>query len=112
MTVINTNTAAINAQHNLSKVQSSMDEAMARLSSGKRINAAADDAAGLSIATRMESQIIGMQMTMRNANDGISLVSSVEGALQEYKHSSAYVRIECASFQLNLQRQRSRCATR
>ena len=83
MTVINTNTAAINAQHNLSKVQSSMDEAMARLSSGKRINAAADDAAGLSIATRMESQIIGMQMTMRNANDGISLVSSVEGALQE-----------------------------
>ena len=83
MTVINTNTAAINAQYNLNKVQGSMEDAMERLSSGKRINSAADDAAGLAISARMESQVRGLQMSIRNANDGISLVQSVEGALQE-----------------------------
>jgi len=83
MTVINTNTAAIKAQFNLNKVQTAMDQSMERLSSGKRINSAADDAAGLSIASRMESQIRGLQMSIRNASDGISLVQSVEGGLQE-----------------------------
>lgn len=83
MTVINTNTAALNAQFNLKKVQSSMDEAMAALSSGKRINSAADDAAGIAIATRMESQIRGLNQAMRNASDGQALVSTAEGAMDE-----------------------------
>jgi len=83
MTVINTNTASINAQYNLSKVQKSMDEAMQALSSGKRITSAADDAAGLSIVTRMESQIRGLSQAMRNAADGQSLVDTAEGAMDE-----------------------------
>jgi len=83
MTVINTNTAAMNAQYNLSKVQSSMDEAMAALSSGKRINSASDDAAGIAIATRMESQVRGLNQAMRNAADGQALVSTAEGAMDE-----------------------------
>ena len=83
MTVINTNTAALNAQYNLGKVQNSMDEAMAALSSGKRINSASDDAAGIAIATRMESQIRGLNQAMRNAADGQSMVSTAEGAMDE-----------------------------
>lgn len=83
MTVINTNTAAINAQYNLSKVQSAMDDAMSALSSGKRINSAADDAAGLSIITRMESQVRGLNQAMRNAADGQSMVDTAEGAMDE-----------------------------
>ena len=83
MTVINTNTAAINAQYNLSKVQSAMDDAMSALSSGKRITSAADDAAGLSIVTRMESQVRGLNQAMRNAADGISMVDTAEGAMDE-----------------------------
>ena len=83
MTVINTNTAALGAQYNLKKVQSSMDEAMAALSSGKRINSAADDAAGIAIATRMESQVRGLNQAMRNAADGQSLVATAEGAMDE-----------------------------
>ena len=83
MTVINTNTAALNAQYNLKNVQSSMDEAMAALSSGKRINSAADDAAGIAIATRMESQVRGLNQAMRNAADGQSLVATAEGAMDE-----------------------------
>jgi len=83
MTVINTNTAALNAQYNLKKVQSSMDQAMEALSSGKRINSASDDAAGIAIATRMESQIRGLNQAMRNAADGQSLVGTAEGAIDE-----------------------------
>ena len=83
MTVINTNTAAINAQYNLSKVQSAMDDAMSALSSGKRINSAADDAAGIAIATRMEAQVRGLNQAMRNAADGISLANTAEGAMDE-----------------------------
>ena len=83
MTVINTNTAAINAQYNLSKVQSAMDDAMSALSSGKRITSAADDAAGLNIITRMESQVRGLNQAMRNAADGQSMVDTAEGAMEE-----------------------------
>ena len=83
MTVINTNTAALNAQYNLSKVQSSMDDAMEALSSGKRITSAADDAAGLSIVTRMESQVRGLNQAMRNAADGQSVVDTAEGSMDE-----------------------------
>ena len=83
MTVINTNTAAINAQYNLSKVQSAMDDAMSALSSGKRINSAADDAAGIAISSRMEAQVRGLNQAMRNAADGQSLIDTAEGAMDE-----------------------------
>jgi len=83
MTVINTNTASINAQYNLNKVNQEMEKAMEQLSSGKRINSAADDAAGLAISTRMESQIKGLGQAMRNAADGQALIDTTEGAHQE-----------------------------
>ncbi|MDC1333626.1 flagellin [Planktomarina temperata] len=83
MTVINTNTASINAQFNLNKVNKEMEKAMEQLSSGKRINSAGDDAAGIGIAARMESQVRGLNQAMRNAADGQSLVDTAEGAMDE-----------------------------
>lgn len=81
--VITTNTNSLNAQRNLSKSQMNLSSAMERLSSGLRINKAADDAAGLAIASRMTTQINGLTQASRNANDGISLASTAEGALSE-----------------------------
>lgn len=81
--VINTNSASLNAQRNLSKSQTTLSTAMERLSSGLRINKAADDAAGLAISSRMTTQINGLNQASRNANDGISLASTAEGALSE-----------------------------
>src|SRR5574337_1234037 len=78
---INTNLASLNAQRNLTASQSSLQTSMQRLSSGLRINSAKDDAAGLAIATRMDSQVRGMNVAIRNANDGISLSQTAEGAL-------------------------------
>ncbi|OSM03924.1 flagellin [Magnetofaba australis] len=80
---INTNVQAIRAQRNLTSVATDLSTTFQRLSSGVRINSAADDAAGLSIATRMSSQIRGLNMASRNANDAISLVQVAEGALDE-----------------------------
>jgi len=79
--VINTNIAALNAQRNLSGSQSSLMTSMQRLSSGLRVNSAKDDAAGLAIAERMNAQVRGMSVAVRNANDGISLAQTAEGAL-------------------------------
>ena len=81
--VINTNYAAVLARKNLASVQREMDKSVERLSSGKRINNAADDAAGSAIAGRMESQIRGLTMGIRHAKDGQSLVGTSEGAMQE-----------------------------
>ncbi len=81
--VINTNVASLNSQRQLVKSGGELNEAMERLSSGKRVNTAADDAAGLAIANRMTSQIRGLDQAVRNANDGISLVQTAEGALDE-----------------------------
>ena len=81
--VINTNYAAVLARKNLDGVQKEMDKSVERLSSGRRINNAADDAAGSAIAGRMESQIRGLTMGIRHAKDGQSLVGTVEGAMQE-----------------------------
>ena len=81
--VINTNYAAVLARKNLAEVQRQMDKSVERLSSGKRINNASDDAAGSAIAGRMESQIRGLTMGIRHAKDGQSLVSTSEGAMQE-----------------------------
>jgi flagellin len=80
---INTNVASLNAQRNLGNSQSSLNTSMERLSSGLRINSASDDAAGLGISDRMTSQIRGLNQAVRNANDGISLAQTAEGALQE-----------------------------
>jgi flagellin len=78
---INTNLVSLNAQRNLSMSQSSLATSMQRLSSGLRVNSAKDDAAGLAIAERMNSQVRGMNVAVRNANDGISLAQTAEGAL-------------------------------
>ena len=78
---INTNLSSLNAQRNLSSSQMSLATSMQRLSSGLRVNSAKDDAAGLAIADRMNSQIRGSTVAIRNANDGISLAQTAEGAL-------------------------------
>ncbi len=78
---INTNIASLNAQRNLNTSQASLATSMQRLSSGLRVNSAKDDAAGLAIAERMNAQVRGMNVAIRNANDGISLAQTAEGAL-------------------------------
>ena len=81
--VISTNLASLNAQRNLNSSQAGLQTALQRLSSGLRINSARDDAAGLAISQRFTSQINGLNQAVRNANDGISLAQTAEGALQE-----------------------------
>ena len=81
--VINTNIASLNAQRQLVNSGNELATAMERLSSGKRINTAADDAAGLAISNRMTAQVRGLNQAVRNANDGISLIQTAEGALDE-----------------------------
>jgi flagellin len=81
--VINTNVASLNAQRQLMSSGNALDRATERLSSGNRINSAKDDAAGLAISNRMTSQVRGLDQAVRNANDGISLIQTAEGALQE-----------------------------
>jgi flagellin len=83
MTVINTNTAATITANAITKNERAMSQAMERLSTGQRINSAADDAAGLAISSRMTSQINGLNMAVRNANDAISMVQTSEGAMIE-----------------------------
>jgi flagellin len=83
MTVINTNVSALRAQNSSRVANNMLGEAMNRLSSGKRINNAKDDAAGLAIATRMDAKARGLTQAIRNANDGISLAQTAEGAMGE-----------------------------
>lgn len=83
MTVINSNSSALRAQNGSRMANQALQTAMSRLSSGKRINTAADDAAGLAISNSMTSQITGMNQAIRNSNDGISLVQTADGALDE-----------------------------
>lgn len=78
---INTNVMSLNSQRNLNMSQNSLATSMQRLSSGMRVNSARDDAAGLAVAERMNTQVRGAQVAVRNANDGISLLQTVEGAL-------------------------------
>ncbi len=84
---INTNLASMNAQRNLATSQASLSTSLQRLSSGMRVNSAKDDAAGLAIAERMSSQTRGMNVAVRNANDGISLSQTAEGALGKVSDS-------------------------
>ena len=83
MTVINTNVKALVAQNALKVNSRSLNATMEQLSTGKRVNSAKDDAAGLAISSRMTSQIRGLDQAVRNANDGISLLQTAEGALIE-----------------------------
>jgi flagellin len=85
--IINTNLQSLNAQRNLNSSQSSLAVAMQRLSSGMRVNSAKDDAAGLAIATRMDTQVRGSNVAIRNANDGISLAQVADGALSKVTDS-------------------------
>ncbi|MGG1903064.1 flagellin [Enterobacter ludwigii] len=90
--VINTNALSLMAQNNLNKSQSSLGTAIQRLSSGMRINSAKDDAAGLAISNRFTSSIRGMTQAARNANDGISLAQTTEGALEEVTENMQRIR--------------------
>ena len=81
--VINTNISSISASRNLATTRADLERSMERLSSGKRINGAKDDAAGMSVVTRMKAQISSLNQAVRNANDGISLVSTFDGAADE-----------------------------
>jgi flagellin len=84
---INTNIASLNAQRNLNASQGSLATSMQRLSSGLRVNSAKDDAAGLAIAERMNAQVRGMNVAQRNANDGISMSQTADGALAQVSNS-------------------------
>ncbi len=92
MQVINTNVASLNAQRNLSESSGSLATSLQRLSSGLRINSAKDDAAGLAISERMTSQIRGLNQAARNANDGISLAQTAEGAMAEVTNNLQRIR--------------------
>lgn len=92
MTVINTNSAALRAQNGSRMAEASLKTAMERLSTGKRINSAKDDAAGLAIASTMTASIRGMSQAIRNANDGISLAQTAEGALNEVSNMLQRIR--------------------
>jgi flagellin len=89
---INTNVASLSAQNQLQKSQDLSNQALERLSSGLRINSAKDDAAGLAISTRFQSQIRGLDVAQRNANDGISLAQTAEGALDEITNNLQRIR--------------------
>lgn len=92
MSVINTNISALIGQNNLNEAKSSLQTSMERLSSGLRINSAKDDAAGQAIANRMSAQITGMNQASRNANDGISLVQTMEGGLNQINDNLQRIR--------------------
>ena len=92
MAVINTNTLSLTTQNNLTKSQSSLGTSIERLSSGLRINSAKDDAAGQAIANRFTSNINGLTVAARNANDGISLAQTAEGALGEINNNLQRIR--------------------
>lgn len=92
MSVINTNITAMIGQQNLGRSQSALQTSMERLSSGLRINSAKDDAAGQAIANRMSSQITGLSQAQRNANDGISVAQTAEGALNQINDNLQRVR--------------------
>jgi len=81
--VINTNVASLNAQRSLAKSGAELSTAMERLSSGKKINSAADDAAGFAIAERMTAQVRGLNMAAKNANDGLSMLATIENATND-----------------------------
>ena len=89
---VNTNVSSLNAQRQMMSSSNGLDRAFERLSSGLRINSAKDDAAGLQISNRLQSQIMGLDQGIRNANDGISLAQTAEGAMDEITNAFQRVR--------------------
>lgn len=87
---VNSNISSLNAQRQLTNATNELGTSYERLSSGKRINSAKDDAAGLQISSRLTSQINGLNQASRNANDGISLAQTAEGALAVCEYSTTY----------------------
>ena len=98
---VNTNVSSLNAQRQLSKSSTSLDTSFQRLSSGFRINSAKDDAAGMQIANRLTSQVNGLNQGNRNANDGISLAQTAEGALDEVTSMFQRIRTLCSNKRSN-----------
>jgi len=92
MTVINTNVAALSARVSALKATQGQEQAMARLSSGKRINAAADDAAGLAVASKMTSQLRGVNMAIRNNQDGVGLIQTAESGMETIRNMVLRIR--------------------
>jgi len=90
--VVNTNVLALNSHRNLSKVGMAQAKASSRLSSGLRVNSAADDAAGLAISEKMRAQIRGLDMATKNTQDGISMIQTAEGGLQEIENMAQRIR--------------------
>lgn len=90
--VINTNVMSLNAQRNLNKSQGNLQTSLQRLSSGLRINSAKDDAAGLAVSMQMSSQVKGLNQAVRNANDGVSMIQTAEGAMAESQNMLLRVR--------------------
>ena len=108
--VINTNMMSLNAQRSLNRSQGSMQTSLERLSSGLRINRAKDDAAGLAISERITSQVRGLDQAIRNANDGISLVQTAEGAMEEMANALQRMRelaVQAANGTYNLSDRKS-----
>jgi len=104
---INTNIMSLNAQRNLNRTQGELASTIQRLSSGLRINSSKDDAAGLAIATRMTTQVNGLSVAIRNANDGISIAQTAEGALDEMAKSlirANDLALQAASYNTNADR--------
>tara|TARA_Y100000034_G_C6844353_1_gene382332 strand:+ start:835 stop:1311 length:477 start_codon:yes stop_codon:yes gene_type:complete len=95
--IVNTNVSSLNAQRQMMTSSLGLDQAFERLSSGLRINSAADDAAGLQISDRLQSQILGLNQGNRNANDGISVAQTAEGGMEEI--TSSFQRIRTLSAQ-------------
>src|SRR5690242_1682498 len=91
--VINTNVASLNAQRNLNGSQTLLGKAIQRLSSGVRINSAADDAAGLAISDRMTTQVGGLNQAVRNANDGVSMLQTADSALGTVSQALQRIRV-------------------
>jgi len=90
--IVNTNVASLFDQRTLGKTNTQLNTALQRLSSGLRINSARDDAAGLALATRFSAQITGLEQANRNANDGISMLQTAEGALDEVTNGLQRIR--------------------
>ncbi len=99
MTVINTNISANIARDAIGRNDRAMATSMERLSTGLRINSAKDDAAGLAIANRMAGQISGLNMAKRNANDGISMIQTIEGATKEWRMVTRFTAVRRSSRQ-------------
>ncbi|MDA9054531.1 flagellin, partial [Alphaproteobacteria bacterium] len=99
MTVINTNVGALTARTYALQANDAMQQSMERLSSGLRINSAADDAAGMAVSNKMESQLRGMNVAIRNSQDGISLVQTAEAGMGEI--TNMIIRMRELSVQMN-----------